>query len=71
MMEKRTVTLKDGERIDDLQAEGYRIIQHRERFRFPATFPKKVLRVLYFHISATPVAIRTTAPATIHHMFSF
>ena len=34
MMEKRTVTLKEGERIDDLQAEGCRIIQHRERFRF-------------------------------------
>ncbi len=28
------VELRDGERIDDLQVEGYRIIQHAQRFRF-------------------------------------
>ena len=33
-MEERTVALYDGERIDDLQVSGYRIIQHEKRFRF-------------------------------------
>lgn len=33
-MEKHAVTLRPGERIDDLQAEGCRIIQHEQRFRF-------------------------------------
>ncbi len=28
------IELRDGERIDDLQAAGYRIIQHPDRFRF-------------------------------------
>lgn len=32
--EAMTVTLKDKERIDDLQRNGYRIIQHPEKFCF-------------------------------------
>lgn len=34
MMEKRTVELKTGERIDDLQRNGYGIIQNPEKFCF-------------------------------------
>ena len=33
-MDERSVELKEGERIDDLQVSGYRIIQHEKRFRF-------------------------------------
>lgn len=33
-MDEQEIALRDGERIDDLQVQGYRIIQHEKRFKF-------------------------------------